>query len=87
MSPDERLRYHQQRSGPVLSRLYEYIEEQLQEGGVEPNSAVAKALKYLENNRECLGTYRQVRQPCARDAQESECEMMCGFVARDQSVL
>ena len=57
MSPDERLRYHQQRSGPVVSRLYEYIEEQLQEGGVEPNSAVAKALKYLENNRECLTVF------------------------------
>ena len=60
MTPDERLRYHQQRSGPVLSRLYEYIEEQLQEGGVEPNSAVAKALKYLENNRECLTVFLQI---------------------------
>ncbi len=60
MSPEERLRYHQQRSGPVVNRLYGYIEEQLQEGGVEPNSAVAKALNYLENNRECLTVFLQV---------------------------
>ena len=60
MSAQARLRFHQQHSGLVISRLYEYVEKQLQEGGVEPNSAVAKALRYLENNRECLTVFLQM---------------------------
>jgi transposase len=60
MSPAERLLFHQQQSGPVISRLYGYLAEQLQAGGVEPSSAVAKALNYLANNRECLTVFLRV---------------------------
>ena len=60
MSAEARLRFHQQHSGPVVSRLYEYVGKQLHEGGVEPNSAVATALRYLEKNRECLTVFLKV---------------------------
>ena len=59
MSANERLLYHQQHSEKIVNDLYDYVEEQLK-SDVEPNSAVAKALRYLKNNRECLTVFLKV---------------------------
>jgi transposase len=47
LSPPERLFIHQQRSGPVMAELREWIEKKFLEREVEPNSSLGKALKYL----------------------------------------
>jgi transposase len=47
LGPDERLRFHQQRSGPVMALLHGWLEVQLVERKVEPNSGLGKAITYL----------------------------------------
>ena len=47
MSAEERLRYHQQYSGPIMDRLKHWLEQQFEERTVEPNSSLGKAFHYL----------------------------------------
>lgn len=47
MSPDERLAYHQQHSAPVMSDLKAWLQKQLDDKLVEPNSALGQATKYM----------------------------------------
>src|ERR1035437_7019459 len=47
LTPDERLRLHQERSRPVMDRLHAWLETQLAERKTEPNSGLGKAISYL----------------------------------------
>jgi transposase len=47
LSPEERLRFHQEHSGPVLKELHEWMEAQFAEHKTEPNSGLGKAISYL----------------------------------------
>ena len=47
LSPEERLLFHQKRSGPVMERLKEWLTAQLAEHRTEPNSGLGKAISYL----------------------------------------
>jgi transposase len=47
MSAEARLRHHQTNSAPVMSELKEWIERQLKEKKVEPNSGLGQALRYV----------------------------------------
>jgi transposase len=46
-SPEERLLFHQEHSGPVMKRLKEWLAAQLAEHRTEPNSGLGKAITYL----------------------------------------
>ena len=50
MTPDERLRFHQERSEPLMKGLHEWMEAQLAEHKTEPNSGLGKAISYLLNH-------------------------------------
>jgi transposase len=50
LSPEERLRFHQEHSGPVMQRLHEWMKAQLAEHRIEPNSGMGKAISYLLNH-------------------------------------
>src|SRR5690242_1684137 len=50
MSPDERLRFHQEHSEPLMKGLHEWMESQLAERKTEPNSGLGKAISYLLNH-------------------------------------
>jgi hypothetical protein len=50
MSPEQRLRFHQEHSGPLMKGLHEWMEAQLTEHKREPNSGPGKALSYLLNH-------------------------------------
>ena len=50
MSDDERLVFHQLRSGPVMEELRAWISQQIRERRVEPNSSLGKAMIYLTNH-------------------------------------
>ncbi len=50
MSEQERLEYHQAKSGPVMEALRDWIEKQFEEKKVEPNSGLGKAFQYLRNH-------------------------------------
>lgn len=60
MSKEERLRYHQKKSGPVMEEMKEWIERQFAERLVEPNSSVGGALRYWLNHWEGLTAWLRV---------------------------
>ncbi|HYK58468.1 MAG TPA: transposase, partial [Bryobacteraceae bacterium] len=47
LTPEERLAFHQEHSGPLMKNLKEWMEAQLAEHQVEPNSELGKALQYM----------------------------------------
>lgn len=47
LDPHQRLRFHQEHSGPVMKDLHEWLTRQLAERLVEPNSGLGKAIQYL----------------------------------------
>jgi transposase len=47
LMPEQRLRFHQERSGSVMDQLHRWLEAQLAERRTEPNSGLAKAITYL----------------------------------------
>ncbi len=47
LTADERLRLHQERSGPVMDQLHRWLEAQFAERKTEPNSGLGKAITYL----------------------------------------
>jgi len=47
LTPGERLRLHQERSGPVMDQLHRWLEAQFAERKTEPNSGLGKAITYL----------------------------------------
>jgi transposase len=49
LSPEERLRFHHQHSGPVMKELQEWMNAQLAEHKTEPNSGLGKAISYPES--------------------------------------
>lgn len=50
MSPEQRLGFHQEHSGPLMKGLHEWMEAQLAEHKTEPNSGLGKAISYLLNH-------------------------------------
>jgi transposase len=47
LTPDQRLRFHQERSAPVMEALHLWLEAQLAERRTEPNFGVGQAINYL----------------------------------------
>jgi transposase len=47
LMPEERLRFHQEHSGPLMDQLHGWLEGQLAERKTEPNSGLGKAITYL----------------------------------------
>jgi transposase len=50
MSAEERLAFHQEKSGPLMEKLRTWCERQFAEKRVEPNSGLGGAITYLFNN-------------------------------------
>jgi transposase len=47
LAPEQRLQFHQQRSGPVMEQLHRWLESQVAQKKTEPNSGLGKAITYL----------------------------------------
>jgi transposase len=60
LSPEERLRFHQEESAPVMDRLHTWLQAQLEEKKVEPNSGLGTAIKYTLNRWERLTLFLRV---------------------------
>jgi transposase len=50
LTPEERLRLHQDRSRPVMDKLHSWLEAQFAERRTEPNSGLGKAIAYLQRH-------------------------------------
>src|SRR5215472_8714280 len=47
LTPEQRLHFHQEHSGPLMNSLKEWMETQLAEHIIEPNSGLGKAIRYM----------------------------------------
>ena len=63
MMPEERLRFYQLYSGPVMDQLHIWLTAQFAEKKVEPNSGLGVAMRYLLKHWERLTLF--LRQPGA----------------------
>lgn len=64
MTAEQRLRFHQRESGPVMAELESWMKVQLDEHKVEPNSGLGKAMKYMQRHWKGLTLFlRQVGAP------------------------
>src|SRR6516165_2324164 len=64
LSPEERLRFHQEASGPTMQELRDWLERQLGEKRAEPNSALGGAIGYTLKHWEELTLFlRQAGAP------------------------
>lgn len=50
LAPEERLRFHQEHSAPVMKQLYDWLEARIHEKKTEPNSGLGKAITYLRRH-------------------------------------
>jgi transposase len=60
LSAEQRLRFHQNQSGPVMERLKEWLQNQLSQRRIEPNSSMGKAIAYMLNHWEPLTLFLRV---------------------------
>lgn len=58
--PDERLRFHQEHSGPLMEKLRSWSNAQVEERKVEPNSGLGQAISYLLRHWEKLTLFLRV---------------------------
>jgi hypothetical protein len=63
MSAEERLRFHQQQSGPVMNEPHAWMMAQSDEHRIEPNSGLGEAFLYIHRRWEALTLF--LRQPGA----------------------
>ena len=50
MSPDERLQHHRSHSKPLMDDLEKWLKKQFDDRLVEPNSALGRAIRYMQNH-------------------------------------
>ena len=60
LSPDERLRLHQERSQGVMEELHLWLQAQFDEKHVEPNSSLGRAIAYMLKRWEKLTLFLRV---------------------------
>ena len=60
MDDQERLRFHQQYSAPLMEKLKEWLHSQVEDKKVEPNSSLAKAINYMLKHWEPLTVFLRV---------------------------
>jgi transposase len=47
MTPDERLKFHREKSGPIMNEFHFWLKEQFEKRQVEPNSGLGQAISYV----------------------------------------
>jgi hypothetical protein len=64
LSPESRLQWHQEASGPAMRQLHDWLTRQLDERLAEPNSALGGAIRYMLRHWEKLTLFlRQADAP------------------------
>ena len=67
LSPEDRLRFHQQHSQPTMELLHQWLKRQFDDRLVEPNSALGGAIRYMLKHWEKLTLFlRKAGAPLGR---------------------
>lgn len=61
MTSDERLTFHQAESESLMKKLEEWLEEQIEQRKVEPNSGLGGAISYMRDHWQALTLFLRVR--------------------------
>jgi hypothetical protein len=61
LSPEARLAYHQEQSQPLMDELKRWLDEQIDDHLVEPNSSLGKAIGYLRTHWPTLTRFLTVK--------------------------
>ena len=69
--PEERLKWHQQKSAPIMEEMKTYCNQLIENKEVEPNSSLGKAIGYLNNQWDGLTLFlRKPGVPLTNNATE-----------------
>jgi hypothetical protein len=80
VSPEERLRFHQEHSRPVMEKLHGWLEAQFAEKKVEPNSGLGSAIQYsLKHWKELTLFLRQAGAPLDNNRAHAASGMSTGM--------
>ena len=60
LSPLERLAFHQEKNKPVMDRLRQWMQAQMDQKKIEPNSALGEAIRYMLKRWEALTRFISV---------------------------
>ena len=60
MSPEARLAYHRDSSGPIMDELKRWLDQQVDDRLVEPNSSLGKAVAYMQGHWATLTRFLSV---------------------------
>jgi hypothetical protein len=60
LTPEERLRLHQEKSGPIMEALEAWLEWKIEGKVIEPNSGLGKAIKYMRKRWQRLTLFLRV---------------------------
>jgi len=60
LSDDQRLRFHQEHSQPVLDQLHQWMTDQIEQKRVEPNSGLGQAIQYMLKRWERLTRFLKI---------------------------
>jgi transposase len=60
LSPEERLAWHQQHSGPVMDALADWMKTEVAERRIEPNGSLGAAIKYMQKHGSKLTLFLRV---------------------------
>jgi transposase len=60
MSPEARLAYHQAYSQPLMDELKVWLDKQLEDRLVEPNSSLGQAITYMQNHWQTLTRFLSI---------------------------
>jgi transposase len=60
LSPEARLAYHQASSQPLMDELKTWLDKQLEERLVEPNSSLGQAITYMQNHWKTLTQFLSI---------------------------
>jgi hypothetical protein len=67
----ERIKWHQEKSGPVMQRIKDYCDGLIKGKKIEPNSSMGKAIAYLNNHWEAFTLFLRVPDvPLTNNASE-----------------
>jgi transposase len=71
MTDEERLRFHQEESGPLMEELKHWCRDQMETKKVEPNGPLGKAIKYMEKRWDKLTLFLKLQgAPLSNDIVE-----------------
>ncbi len=59
-NPEERLKWHQEKSRPIMDGIKKYCNSLIDGKKVEPNSSMGKAIAYLNNHWEALTLFLRI---------------------------